>query len=124
MSKVDLFFYPKNNGDVFSNISRATIHQMEKDREISQKLLEARNRVDISLTEYEALKDRINKAETRANEAESQVRFFKSILTKLKLPLDDENFKPYEIQTEWLKEPMSRCRKFIVRFKVMENFDL
>lgn len=37
MSKVDLFFYPKNDVDVFSNISRATIHQMKKDSEISQK---------------------------------------------------------------------------------------
>lgn len=122
MSKVDLYFYPKNDVDVFSNISRATIHQMEKDREISQKILEARNRVEISLTEYEALKERINKAETRANEAESQVRFFKSILAKLKLPLDDENFKPYEIQAEWFKEKMSRYSEFIVRFKVMEKF--
>ena len=117
MSIVDLYFYSKNNDDVFSNISRATIHQMEKDREISQKLLEARNRVDISLTEYEALKDRINKAE-------AQVRFLKSILEKLKLPLDDENFKPYEIQAEWFKEKMLHYSEFIVRFKVMENFDL
>lgn len=122
MSKVDLYFYPKNDVDVFSNMSRATIHQMKKESEISQKILEARNRVDISLTEYEALKERINKAETRANEAESQVRFFKSILAKLKLPLDDENFKPYEIQAEWFKEKMSRYSEFIVRFKVMEKF--
>lgn len=87
-------------------------------------MLEVRNRVDISLTEYEALKERINKAETRANEAESQVRFLKSVLAKLKLPLDDENFKPYEIQAEWFKEKMSHYSEFIVCFKVMENFDL
>lgn len=117
MSKVDLYFYPKNDVDVFSNISRATIHQMKKVSGISQKMLEARNRVDISLTEYEALKDRVN-------ELESQVRFFKSILAKLKLPLDDENFKPYEIQTKCLKEQATNYREYIVRFKVMENFYL
>lgn len=117
MSNVDLYFYPKNDVDVFSNISRATIHQMEKDREISQKILEVRNRVDISLTEYEALKDRVNKAE-------SQVRFLKSILAKLKLPLDDENFKPYDVQTKCLKEQATNYCEYIVCFKIREDFYL
>lgn len=112
-SRANQAFAESNQELAISNeaISSAIEKNTQAKLEIAQKKLEVKNRVDISLCEYESLK-------SRAEKAESEVAYLRKLLEKLKLPLDDVRFNPNEIKTEWMSDPLSLGKNFIVRFKV------
>jgi len=97
-------------------VSEAIDSQTRANLDIAKEKLEVKNRVDISLRDYEVLK-------IRAETAESEVAYLKRLLEKLKLPLDDARFKPYDITTEWADCPLDLNKDYIVRFKIRKDMD-
>lgn len=97
-------------------VSEAIDSQTRASLDIAKEKLEVKNRVDISLRDYEKLK-------SRAEAAESEVVYLRRLLEKLNLPLDDVRFKPYDITIEWISNPLSFNKDCIVRFKIRSDAD-
>jgi len=97
-------------------VSEAIDLQTRVNSDIAKEKLEVKNHVDISLRDYEELK-------SRAEKAESEVAYFRKLFEKIKLPLDDVRFKPYEIKTEWMHNPRTLSKDYIVRFKIRKDME-
>lgn len=94
--------------------ARRITTEMTRDREsrekIAEKEIKARDRVDISLEEYENMKKEIS-------ELRSSNQFYETVFDRIEIPWDKQ-IVPDSIHTEWCDHPMDFRRTFKVTFDV------
>lgn len=105
----------ESNRQLGSSIRQSNRELGEKLENISKAEIKSKNRVDISLEEYENMK---NKIKSLSYEVDRLTK----ILTRIDVPLD-KDIIPDSIKTCWCEDYWNNRVKFIIEFAV-DNFDL
>lgn len=102
----------QSNRELGNDILRSNRELGEKLDNISKAEIKSKDRVDISLEEYENMKNQINSLSY-------EVDRLSSILKRIEVPLD-EKIIPDSIVTYWCDNHSAFKRKFIVEFEIDE----
>ena len=105
----------RSNRQLGDDIWRANIQLSNTLQNISDADIKARDRVNITLKEYEDMKDKISSLSYEVNR-------LRNILERIEAPLD-KKIVPNSIRNYWIDDIRDFKRKFIVEFEI-EHGDL
>ena len=103
----------RSNDNLGRNIARSNRELGEKLETISKAEIKSKDRVNISLAEYENMKDQISSLS-------AENRKMRYLLKKIDIPLD-KNIIPDSIQTRYTYDPTCLVCKFMVCFDINES---
>lgn len=103
----------RSNRDLGNVIARSNREYAQKLEEISKAEIKSKDRVDITLEQYEAMKDEI---ESLTYEVER----LRNILVRIDIPIH-LNIIPDSIETSYCKDHLNYKRIFDIRFAVDEG---
>lgn len=113
MNKKDAILIARYNEVSAASIAKVCHEFGEKLETISKEEIKSKDRVDITLEEYENMKREINSLK-------SEVQYLGSILEKIEAPLD-KNIIPDSIRTYYSDDYMNYRRVFRVEFAIDER---
>ena len=107
----------KSNQELGSNILYANRQLGDTLKSISDTEIKSKNRVDITLEEYENMKNEIKRLSYN-------VDVLSNILNQIKIPLDKiDEIIPDSIKTYWCDNPCDfNKRRFVVEFDINHRF--
>lgn len=102
----------QSNEQLGRDIRQSNKELADRMSENSRAEIKARDRVDISLDEYEHLKKTIESLK-------SDNAKFRALFDRIKFPIDREII-PESIRVEWSRDPINRRRRWYITFDVDE----
>lgn len=100
----------QSNRELGNNILRSNRELGEKLKSISDAEIKSKDRVDISLEEYESMKNQIESLSYKVDK-------LSSILERIEVPLDKE-IVPNSIRSYWCDDIFDFKRKFRIEFDI------
>ena len=113
MNEKDAILIARYNEFLASSVDRSCLELGEKFKSISREEIKSKDRVDITLEEYENMKREINSLK-------SEVKYLGSILEKIEAPLD-KTIIPDSIRTYYCDDYMNYRRAFRIEFAIDER---
>ena len=96
-----------------NNIASALREQTRSAEELSEKEIKSKDRVDITLEEYESMKERIK-------ELEADNRYYKQVCSQFNIP-DNIRINPETMTLDSFYNPESMTTDYMIRFRA-ENW--